>query len=551
MFHGNKKQHPWALAWMFVSFFLVMAIMVPTARAWGWGMSGIFLAMICAAAIAYLIPLICKLFKEQLIESGISLGDWGKFMAGYPEPIVIDSISSTPEDAVASSTSLIPYDRADTGEETDVYDDEDQESEEEEYEPYNQRHCLNLAKGLRPHPDEMLSGRSSIFGVPGSGKSNTVAVICEELGVKEVPCLLADTEDEYASLVDDARTWLPRGYLAGSPQVLLEATLPLRHFIPVDQAHAFAFGQAILDQGFQIVLNLASYSNAEEAALVMIEMIRGMQAWEMAQSADERVSCMFILDEAATWLPQKVEESILSPETLTLLQSTIFNDVVRKGRKRGIGFILATQRIAEVDKRALQSSWRFLHQQTEDIDLRRYKSILPSLEKETVLNFEPGECIVVSPTGAYHTSIRMRYSPHGAPTPGLESITRRYGNTRAPRRRLQTQDLTTFATLTHLSVPHGHIQPQPEPPTRILTETLSAPLKAAPAQDTPSSAHRIAAQQRLSPLMERALKAWEAGEASSGRTLAAVLGIKPNAAYDLLAKLESMGLIEWRKGKSS
>ena len=546
MFHGNKEQNPWVLAWMFVSFFLVMAIIVPTARAWGWGMSGIFLAMLCAAAIAYLIPFICKLFKEQLTKSGISLGDWGKFMAGYPEPIVIDSFSSAPEEAVASSTSLIPYDRADTA----VYDDEDQESEDEEVERYQQRHCLNLAKDLRPHPDEMLSGRSSIFGVPGSGKSNTVAVICEELGVKEVPCLLADTEDEYASLVDDARTWLPRGYLAGSPHVLLEATQPLSHFIPVDQAHAFAFGQAILDQGFQIVLNLASYSHAEEAALVMIEMIRGMQAWEMAQPVEERVSCMFILDEAATWLPQKVEESILSPETLTILQSTIFNDIVRKGRKRGIGFILATQRIAEVDKRALQSSWRFLHQQTEDIDLRRYKSILSSLEKETVLNFEPGECIVVSPTGTNHTHIRMRYSPHGAPTPGLESITRRYGNAHAPRRRLQTQDLTTFATLSHLSVPHGHVQTQPESPMQVHTETLMAQLKAAPRQDTPPSAHRITAQQRLSPLLERALKAWEAGEASSGRTLAAVLGIKPNAAYDLLAKLESMGLIEWRKGKS-
>src|SRR5260370_12091597 len=124
MFHGHKKQNPWVLAWMFVSFFLVMAIIVPTARAWGWGMSGIFLAMICAAAIAYLIPLICKLFKEQLIESGISLGDWGKFMAGYPEPIVIDSFSYASEEATASSTSLIPYDRADPA----VSDDEDQAS---------------------------------------------------------------------------------------------------------------------------------------------------------------------------------------------------------------------------------------------------------------------------------------------------------------------------------------------------------------------------------------------------------------------------------------
>jgi hypothetical protein len=298
------------------------------------------------------------------------------------------------------------------------------------------------------------------------------------------------------------------------------------------------------------VLNLASYRQAEEAAQVMIEIIRGMQAWEMAQPVEERVSCMFILDEAATWLPQKVEESILSPEILTLLQSTIFNDVVRKGRKRGIGFILATQRIAEVDKRALQSSWRFLHQQTEDIDLRRYKSILPSLEKETVVNFEPGECLVVSPAGTFHTQMRKRSSPHGAPTPGLESVTRRYGHAYVTRKHLHTQDLTTFATLSQLSVPRGQTPSQPEPPVQMHADTMVAPMKDEPALDTSLSAQRITTQPKLSPLLERALKAWEAGEANSGRTLAAVLSVKPNTAYNLLAKLESMGLIEWRKGKS-
>jgi hypothetical protein len=218
MFHSNKKQHPWVIAWMFVSFFLVMALIVPTTHAWGWGISGIFLAMVCAAAIAYLVPLLCTLFKEQLTDSGISLGEWGRFMAGYPEPLVIDSFSSSSEEA-PTATDLIRYD----GAERALSNDEDQESEdEEEDDPYHQRHCLNLSQGLRPHPNALLSGRSSIFGVPGSGKSNTVAVLCEELGLKEVPYLLADTEDEYASLVDDGRTWLPRGYLAGSPQALQE-----------------------------------------------------------------------------------------------------------------------------------------------------------------------------------------------------------------------------------------------------------------------------------------------------------------------------------------
>ncbi len=104
---------------------------------------------------------------------------------------------------------------------------------------------LHLAPDLRPRADELLSGRISIIGVSGSGKSNTVAVLCEELAWRWVPFMLCDTEDEYAPLCDERRTWLSRGYLAGSPQALHEAVKPLPHFIPVDHAGAFAFGQVL------------------------------------------------------------------------------------------------------------------------------------------------------------------------------------------------------------------------------------------------------------------------------------------------------------------
>jgi hypothetical protein len=314
------------------------------------------------------------------------------------------------------------------------------------------------------------------------------------------------------------------------------------HFIPIDAEHAFAFGQAILDQGLQVVLNLPSYGDPEEAALVLVDIIAGMQAWEQQQPLSERVSCMVILDEAATWLPQRVEESILSPEILSALQSTIFNDVVRKGRKRGIGFILATQRIAEVDKRALQSSWRFLHQQTEDVDLRRYKSMLPSLEKETVLGFEPGECIVISPAGTMHSRIRLRHSPHGAPTPGLQSVMRRYGTRQRPGTRRPTQDLSAFA---QQALSARQTQQRAEV-AQTATVTLDG-AKEAKADSAPDPAHRAP---RLTPQLERALQAWKEGH-TSGRTMAAALGITPNAAFNLLARLDYMGLIEWRKGKAS
>ena len=306
----------------------------------------------------------------------------------------------------------------------------------------NVAHLMKLAQDLIFHADRMLSGRVSVFGLPNSGKSNLIAVLCENLGRLKVPFVLADTEDEYSPLVDHRHTWLPNGYTAGNPNAFAEGTEKPPHFVGVDQAGAYYFGQMVLEHGFQVVLNLESYDSDEEAALVMCDIVRGMRDWEQQQPAKDRVSCMFILEEAASWLPQNTRETKdrLSAETLALLQSTMFNMVVRKGRKRGIGFIFATQRAAEIDKRAMQSSWRFLLWQTEKNDLDVYEEMCPQIDRDRVAKFSPGETVVQGPGVVLHTRICKRQSPHGAPTPGLASVQRRYGNTGGGR--FHTQDLT-------------------------------------------------------------------------------------------------------------
>ena len=303
---------------------------------------------------------------------------------------------------------------------------------------------IRLAHDLVFHPDKMLSGRVSAFGLPNSGKSNLIAKLGEELGRLYVPFVLADTEDEYSSLVDSQRTWLKNGYTAGSRTAFGEGAPPPPHFIPVDQAGAYYFGQMVLDQGFQVVLNLESYDTEEEAALVMCEIVRGMRDWEQSQVSDDRVSCFFILEEAATWLPQNTGEikERLTAQTLALLQTTMFNTVVRKGRKRGLGFIFATQRPAEIDKRAMKSSWRFLLWQTEKNDLDMYEEMCPGIDRAKVQQFVPGEAVVMGPGILLRTRLHQRRSPDCAKTPGLASVQRRYGN--GQKQRYHTQDLAQF-----------------------------------------------------------------------------------------------------------
>src|SRR5215469_9369138 len=124
--HGQRRG--WAAAWAFVSFFLVLSLLTPWAPAQGWGMSGPFFAMIGAASVAYLVPLLLKWFARRLERQHLSLREWGTFLVGgVPQAHYVEA-------GRAPSTSLIPYEEQD---EEDVWDEEveelwDEEAEEDE-----------------------------------------------------------------------------------------------------------------------------------------------------------------------------------------------------------------------------------------------------------------------------------------------------------------------------------------------------------------------------------------------------------------------------------
>jgi hypothetical protein len=278
---------------------------------------------------------------------------------------------------------------------------------------------------LFPHADSVLSKRIALFGIPGSGKSNALTVFCEELGKLPVydqaqkrwvevgaPFILADTEGEYDALC--SRRYLMRPFYAHAENVTPE--------------NAFDFGQQVPEQGLQVVLNLQSYADDNTAALVMIGLIGGLRAWAEAQeSSDDRVSCMFILDEVAIWLPQNQGESILSKEKddtgktlLNYLHQAFFGTVVRRGRKRGIGFLFAGQRIAEVDKRCIQCDWSILFQQTAENDIERYASL--GVPKVIPPALGKGEAFVIHEGRGRVHQFRRRVVPDHSQTPGLASL---------------------------------------------------------------------------------------------------------------------------------
>jgi hypothetical protein len=110
--------------------------------------------------------------------------------------------------------------------------------------------------------------------------------------------------------------------------------------------------------------------------------------------------------------------------TLDKLQKIFFSVVVRRGRKRGIGFILASQRSAEIDKRAISSAqWKFLHLQNQPNDLDVYHDF--GVDKAVAQSLAPGQAFVLGPSVKGIHQLRKRNSPDNAKTPGLESLRKR------------------------------------------------------------------------------------------------------------------------------
>ncbi len=346
----------------------------------------------------------------------------------------------------------------------------EEESTDSLYSTDDQQDYLDLGPTLQPHADNMLSGRKVILGVSGSGKTNTMNVYCEELAkLKPAPAIiLFDTDDENRALCN--RKYLPN-------PVWLDRSKGL------NTKNAFATAQNILEHRYQCVVNLQSFED-EEAAWIMINMVKGVKAWQEAREV--RIPCEVILDEASVWLPQSPRESMLSsiliddPDMpsdedeevadqligkdkvakdkasrkitlLTLLQRTFFT-VARRGRRRGIGFTLAAQRIAEIDKRALQGSWMFLMRQTQPADFREYQKY--KITPEEAMRLLDGEAFVFAPGKPRERHrLRQSVSPHGGVTPGMKALR---GQSKHEQQTTQTPMPEPEQTTDRATTEHSH-----------------------------------------------------------------------------------------------
>ena len=281
--------------------------------------------------------------------------------------------------------------------------------------------ALRLSPTFQPDVDLLTAEGLIAFGVKGSGKSNLLALLVEQLGRFLLPQLIIDTEREYQSLA----TLLPHGVLASASRC--------------------PSGSDILHKGLQVILDLHSWETDEAAGLALCQLVDELFTATNAIAPQDRVPCVIHLDEAGYWLPQEAV-TYLSKETRKALADA-FHKLASRGRKQGLTPLLYTQSISEVAKSAIrQAGIKVLMRQTLDVDLTRYCQYIQGATprtKKAIQAYPSGKAIVILPDGSQHkVQFHQRQSEHVSHTPQAQAALVKFAALAIDVSTLPMRDLT-------------------------------------------------------------------------------------------------------------
>jgi len=254
---------------------------------------------------------------------------------------------------------------------------------------------LTIAENIKGEPKSLIGKRIAVLGISGSGKSNTAAVIVEELA-PHVPFTVIDREGEMWGLKE-----LGFIVVGKSRHVDLEVT-------PVQAAALARFSYT---EGVSLVVDVSDYRKSEREEF-LIEYLSAL--WACSEEQDNAAPYMLLVEEAHEFMPQSGRHNADLKDILV--------DYALRGRKRGFGMVIVSQRSHLVTKDVLtQASILFLHQVTHPRDMAIYREFIPlpaGQVKTLIAKLVPGEAVVIMENQHITAHIRLRKTFH--PSTGLQ-----------------------------------------------------------------------------------------------------------------------------------
>jgi len=252
-------------------------------------------------------------------------------------------------------------------------------------------HPIRLSPDLVVEANDIVGAGINIFGVKGSGKTSAAARLAEQFARFRVCEVLFDLKGDLLSLVTDRRS-------DGRPFA--------PHGVVGVRGHA-PRGRSVLSLGLQVVYDLRTWQTAEQmgnSVCVVVEEL--LETVALTPEGEEPAPCLVFLDEAEYWLPQ-AQPSYLSVHTYKRLLDA-FHTLATMGRSRGLAPVIATQRIAKVNKDIIaQAEMHVFMKAMLDIDLDRYFDYFNKalVSREQLRGFQAGEAVVCLPDGSQAMNI--------------------------------------------------------------------------------------------------------------------------------------------------
>jgi hypothetical protein len=262
---------------------------------------------------------------------------------------------------------------------------------------------LKLAPALSL-PLDAVSRTFGILAVRGAGKSNTAAVMAEEMFAAGLPFVVIDPVGSWYGLRSSAD-----GMAAGLPIPIFGG----KHGdVPLERGAGELLADLVVDKRLTCVLDLSRFDSEADKKHFLLVFARRLY------QRNENPLHLF-LEEADDYIPQ----SPMGDEKLLL---RAWENIVRRGRARGLGMTLITQRSAAVAKMVLtQVETLFAMRTTGPQDIAAIEAWVKyhQVGKDvlsTLASLEDGEAWVWSPhflkTMARH-QIRRRATFDSGATP--------------------------------------------------------------------------------------------------------------------------------------
>mgnify|MGYP006295075929 CR=1 FL=1 len=256
---------------------------------------------------------------------------------------------------------------------------------------------LNISEDIDFELEEIIGKCVGILGIRGSGKSNTAGVIFEELLNHNYPLTVVDIDGEYFGLKEEYELLV----IGEGENVDLN----------IEPEDAEQVAEISIRQSIPVVLDLSGFLKSDQRSMLKSYFTR---LWNLAGKL--RKPYMIGIEESHEYIPQGKKEEL----------KEIITRIALRGRKRGLGAVILSQRSAKVEKDVLtQAGMLFLHRVIHEADMKVYNDLLPwkkSKVKKIVGSLQTGECVFLNEKSARKIYVRERSTFHAGFTPSLDTV---------------------------------------------------------------------------------------------------------------------------------